>query len=195
MGKVTYEWQDTDYVLSLFGETIGSARRSYAAFVAQGANQGRRPELVGGGLLRSIGGWSALKASRSQGLRLMSDERILGSREFVETVLKRADEEYERKTLAQLEGLDVDSLIDRISDYFGIDREALKSASKRREVCRARWPLCYLAVGKLMISCADMARRLNVSPSSVSESVIRGRCDSLLAEIEKEVFYTRPGKA
>jgi chromosomal replication initiation ATPase DnaA len=119
----------------------------------------------------------------------MSDERILGSSKFVEAVLKRADEEYERKTLAQLEGPDVDSLIDRITDYFGIDREALKSSSKQREVCRARWLLCYLAVGKLMISCADMARKLNVSPSSVSKSVIRGRSDSLLTEIERKVFH------
>jgi putative transposase len=195
IGRVTYEWQDTDYVLSLFGKAVGSARRSCAAFVAQGTNQGRRPELVGGGLLRSIGGWSALKASRSKGLRLMSDERILGSSEFVEAVLKRADEEYERKTLAQLEGPDVDTLIDRITDYFGIDREALKSSSKQREVCRARWLLCYLAVGKLMISCADMARKLNVSPSSVSKSVIRGGSDGLLAEIEKEIFSVRSGKA
>jgi len=189
MGRLKCEWQDTDYVLSLFGKTVGSARRSYAAFVAEGASQGRRPELVGGGLLRSIGGWSVLSASRSQGLRLMSDERILGSSEFVESVLKRADEEYELKTRAQLEGPDVDTLIDRISDYFGIGREELRSSRKRREVCRARGLLCYLAVSRLMMSCADMARKLNVTPSSVSKSLIRGRSDRLLAEVEREVFH------
>jgi putative transposase len=63
MGRLKYEWQDTDYVLSLFGKTVSSARRSYASFVAEGASQGRRPELVGGGLLSSIGGWSVLRAS------------------------------------------------------------------------------------------------------------------------------------
>lgn len=57
-------------MLSLFGKMGGSARRAYAAFVAEGTSQGRRPELVGGGLLRSIGGLSALRTSRSQGLRL-----------------------------------------------------------------------------------------------------------------------------
>ena len=46
--KCKYEWQDTDYVLGLFGRTVGSARRSYSAFVKKGASQGRRPELVGG---------------------------------------------------------------------------------------------------------------------------------------------------
>ena len=110
-------------------------------------------------------------------------------------MLKRADEEYDRRTLARREGLDLDSLVNRISDYCGIDREALKSSSKQREVCRARWLLCYFAVSRLMISCADMARKLNISPSSVSKAVMRGRSDSLLGEIEREVFPARSIKA
>jgi putative transposase len=194
MGRVKRDWQDTDYVLSLFGRGVSSARRSYASFVAEGKGHGRRPELVGGGLLRSIGGWSTLAVNRSKGLRLMSDERILGSSEFVEDVLKRADEEYDRRTLARREGLDLDGLVNRISDYFGIDKEALKSSSKQREVCRARRLLCYFAVSRLMISCADIARKLNISPSSVSKSVMRGRSDSLLEEIERDVFYIRSVK-
>jgi len=68
MGKRRCEWQDTDYVLGLFGKTVGSARRAYAAFVNKGVGQGRRLDLVGGGLIRSAGGWSALKAFRSSGL-------------------------------------------------------------------------------------------------------------------------------
>lgn len=195
LGKVTCDWQDTDYVLSLFGRGVGSARRAYASFIAEGIGQGRRPELVGGGLLRSMGGWSALAANRSKGLRLMSDERILGSSEFVEGVLKRADEECDRRTLSRIEGLDVDILIDRIADYFRIDREALKSSNKQREVCRARWVLCYFAVSRLMISCADIARKLNVSPSSVSKAVMRGRSDSHLEKIEREVFHARSVEA
>jgi putative transposase len=194
MGRVKRDWQDTDYVLSLFGRGMSSARRSYASFVAEGLANVRRPELVGGGLLRSIGGWSTLAVNRSKGLRLMSDERILGSSEFVEDVLKKADEEYDRRTLAQREGQDLDTLVNRISDYFGIDKEALKSSSKQREVCRARRLLCYFAVSKLMMSCADIARKLNISPSSVSKAVMRGRSDSLLEEIERDVFYIRSVK-
>ncbi len=76
MGKYKYSWQDTRYVLRRFGKTLRAARRFYAAFVTKGIVQGRRPELVGGGLIRSFGGWSALKASRFTGLRVMGDERI-----------------------------------------------------------------------------------------------------------------------
>ena len=46
-----------------------------------------RPELVGRGLLRSAGGWSALKAIRNSGMRIMGDECILGGNDFVESVL------------------------------------------------------------------------------------------------------------
>ena len=63
----------------------------------EGMEQGRRPELVGGGLIWSIGGWSEVKRLRGQGQdHLMSDERILGDSEFVESVLFRAEEKYER---------------------------------------------------------------------------------------------------
>ena len=192
LGNVTCDWQDTDYVLSLFGRKVSASRRAYTSFIAEGISQGRRAELVGGGLLRSIGGWSALAISRSKGLRLMSDERILGSSEFVEDVLKRADEAYDRRTSAQVKGVDLDILIDRISDYFKVDKEALKSASKQRDVCRARCVLCYFAVKRLMISCAALAGTLNIAPSSVSKATMRGQSDSHLEEIEREVFHVHP---
>jgi hypothetical protein len=47
-------WQDVNYVLSVFGETVRTARKKYLAYVESGMNQGRRPELVGGGLIRSV---------------------------------------------------------------------------------------------------------------------------------------------
>ncbi|MCP4297226.1 MAG: hypothetical protein GY786_16615 [Proteobacteria bacterium] len=100
MGRVKLDWQDTNYVLSRFGDSVKEARKSYLRFVRKAIDQGRRPELVGGGLLRSIGGWSALKAIRGTETRVISDERILGSSGFVETVLKSANEAYERKTVS-----------------------------------------------------------------------------------------------
>jgi len=44
--------------------------------------QGRRPDLVGGGLLRSHGGWASLKALRKAGAHQKGDERILGESTF-----------------------------------------------------------------------------------------------------------------
>ena len=48
----------------MFGEKVPAALKAYRAYVDKGIAQGRRLELVGGGLIRSAGGWSALKAMR-----------------------------------------------------------------------------------------------------------------------------------
>lgn len=59
-------------------------------FVAQGAEKGRSPELVGGGLLRSMGGWKNLKELRGSGEKVRADEQILGGSEFVERNIERS---------------------------------------------------------------------------------------------------------
>ena len=43
MGKIKKDWQDTGYLLGLFGKTLGAAKRSYSAFVANGVAHGRHP--------------------------------------------------------------------------------------------------------------------------------------------------------
>ena len=88
MGRIKYEWQDRDYVLSWFGEKEGKAKKAYRQYVMEGIALGRRPELVGGGLVRSLGGWSEVLSMRRDGKRLLTDQRILGSGDF----LAEADE-------------------------------------------------------------------------------------------------------
>jgi putative transposase len=46
MGIKKYEWQDTDYILGLFGRKRVSARRAYRSFVEKDLSQGRRPDLT-----------------------------------------------------------------------------------------------------------------------------------------------------
>ena len=58
MGKENWQWQDTDYVLGYFGRSNREARKEYESFVKEGLTQGRKQELTGGGLIRSLGGWS-----------------------------------------------------------------------------------------------------------------------------------------
>ena len=65
MSNVKFDWQNTDKVLALFGKQSGTARRSYRRFVNKGVDQGKRTDLTGGGLVRSAGGWAAVKALRA----------------------------------------------------------------------------------------------------------------------------------
>jgi putative transposase len=66
IGKRKRPWQDRDYVLKFFGRTEWEATRGYVSYVAKGVGQGRRAELVGGGLLRSAGGGRDCRACESR---------------------------------------------------------------------------------------------------------------------------------
>jgi putative transposase len=90
-GKMKREWQSTEYVLSFFGSSNNS-RKNYLQYVGKGIDQGRRPELVGGGLIRSMGGWSAVLASRKRDERQVADQRILGDGDFVKQVISGLDD-------------------------------------------------------------------------------------------------------
>ena len=98
MGAGSPAWQETETILAHFGTTRRRAARRYEEFVRAGVAQGRRPELVGGGLIRSLGGSSQVLPLRRRGVKVASDERILGNGEFIEQL--RADAAHrERDTL------------------------------------------------------------------------------------------------
>jgi putative transposase len=98
MGKKKREWQEVEYVLGHFGKRIGDARKEYRHYVEKGIPLGRRPELVGGGLIRSLGGWDEVKKMRLKGQeRIKSDQRILGESDFVSDVLRESEEQFSRK--------------------------------------------------------------------------------------------------
>jgi putative transposase len=58
MGKNKKEWQDTDYILACYDRKSLTARRRYRKCLEKGVGGGRRWDLIGGGLVRSAGGWS-----------------------------------------------------------------------------------------------------------------------------------------
>jgi len=190
MGKVKAGFQDTAYVLRLFGQSTGQARRAYERFVSKGVDQGRRPDLVGGGLLRSVGGWASLKGFRDIGVRIKGDERLLGSSDFVERVLKQADEQLEEKYRLQARGISLEALIQKIAQHFKIDAENLKSASKERLVTEARRVLCYIAVRKLGYQCSAVAKTLGISAVTVSVAVSLGSKLPQIGRVQKKILET-----
>jgi len=188
MGKTKHKWQNTEDVLRLFGKKYGPARSAYAAFVSKGVSMGRRPDLVGGGLLRSIGGWSVLKDLRDSGIRVKGDERILGSSDFVERVLKKANEQLDQKSRIRAGGVDLSQLVERVAAFYNVAPEELKTAGKERTITTARRMLCYLAVRKLMVSCTEVARHLNISPTAVSRAARIGRSLPDRSNIQKKLL-------
>jgi len=173
MGYQKREWQDTEYVLSNFGKG-GRRRRKYLRFVGEGIKMGRRPELVGGGLIRSMGGWSGVLGLRRRGEKTASDERILGDGEFVERVLEEWDE-VGRANL-RLPGVrrSPSLLAQQVSEKWGVTMEELSSGSRRQVVLKAREEFSQMAVKGLGYSGAEVARFLGVSGSCVTRIVAEG---------------------
>ena len=174
MGKQKSDWQNIKYVLSQFGKQLSLARRQYRRFVEKGIGLGRRKELVGGGLIRSLGGWPEVKALRRKQAFMKGDERILGDSGFVENVLACAEEAMVRKYQLKAMGLDLEAIAGRVADHFDMKAEEVWSAGKNRKLVKARSLLCYWAVRELDISMTELAQRLKLSVTAVSNSVSRG---------------------
>ena len=62
------------------------------------------PLLNGGGLVRSLGGWSNVLAVRRKGEREEADQRVLGSGKFVQSVLKEAELRQRRQLKLRISG-------------------------------------------------------------------------------------------
>ncbi len=174
MGKKKKDWQDDAYVLKLFDNKRSTARRRYKIFVQKGIQEGKRPELTGGGLIRSSGGWSVIKSFRRANIHFKSDERVLGDSDFVERVLKAADESLERKYQLKSQGYDIDKLAERVAEILSIKPEEIFQPGKQPVKVKARSLFCYWAVRELGFTMMDLAPKLNISQPAVSICVQRG---------------------
>ena len=174
MGKMENDWQDHTYVLRLFADQMFIARKKYKQFVLDGVSAGKRPELIGGGLLRSNGGWAAIKSLRRQNFHLKSDERILGDSDFVENVLNAAEEQLERKYELRSKGYDLQNLSLRVSEILSIKPGEILKPGKQPERVKARSLLCFWAVRELGYTMAELALKLDLSQPAISTCVRRG---------------------
>ena len=135
---------------------------------------GRRKDLTGGGLIRSMGGWQTVKSMRKAKIFEKSDERILGDGNFVEQVLSAANEQMDRKNKLIANGYNLETIADKVSYVLQLDTSEIWKAGKSRNRVAARSLFCFWATRELGISMTELSSRLNLSPSGVSQSVIRG---------------------
>jgi len=174
MGKKRNDWQDSEAVLSRFGTGKGWPRRKYHEFVFQGIEQGKRSDLTGGGLVRSVGGWSVAKELRKAKGYVKGDERILGDGDFVDQVLRDAEDALSRGNKLKAEGMNVEKVAERVVRLFAMKAGEVWSSGKNRKIVQGRSLLCYWAVKELGETMTSMARRLNISVTAVGKSVARG---------------------
>jgi REP element-mobilizing transposase RayT len=181
-------WQNTDYIYGIFSENKREAKKIYREFVKKGISQGKRPDLTGGGLLRSSGGWTGLKESRKAGIRLKGDERILGNSDFVDDVLKASEESFEQRYKLKSRGVDFDHLKNRVAEIMGIRPEEVTACDKSPLTVKARSLLCFWAHRKLGMTTIEIAGILNMSQAAISRSSRRG--EKLARENHFELMNT-----
>lgn len=175
LGKSHRPWQATEDVLTVFANTVARARKAYLAYVEAGVLQGRRADLVGGGLVRSLGGWAAVRDQRETGQGpIKSDERILGESDFVEAILAQAIECYTRQTAWKQRGVGFEQLVAKVAEICHVNPQDVVAQGRQRWKVRARDLLCYWAVRELGLSLTELARRLGISPPGVGYAVQRG---------------------
>jgi hypothetical protein len=171
MGREKRNWQEIEGVLAYFGKGRRAVEK-YEQYVREGISDGKRPELVGGGLIRSLGGWSQVLSLRRKGIRIASDERILGKDKFIQRLMSEAEEREKETLRLGREVPDLPTLANRIVRGEGVAESELRSGMRKREVVRARKLFCQLAIGRMGYPGAEVARFLGVTTSSVNRLVV-----------------------
>jgi hypothetical protein len=174
MGYSDRVWQNADKVLNLFGKRRLSAKKHYRGFIEKGIAKGKRPDLIGGGMIRSAGGWTAFKAKSRQKVHMKGDERILGDSDFVKFVLEAANEAMERRYHLQARGFDFEKVLYRVSKLFDIDVQQILLSGKQPLRVKARSLVCYWAVKELGMAATAVAKKLHITQPAVSKAVQRG---------------------
>ena len=174
IGNSKRQWQDTAYVLSYFGKRKEQARAGYETFVKEGLTQGRRKEFTGGGLIRSLGGWTESRDILKGREHVMSDERILGDSDFVDSIIAQSEEQYERRHKLKQQGYDLHLIAERVAEVLEMEAADVFAKGRQERKVRARSLLCFWASRELSMSHTELAKKLEMSLAGIGFSVERG---------------------
>ncbi len=174
MGKNNISWQETEEVLSLFGQRQHEAVARYLDFIKEGINMGKRDDLTGGGLRRSAGGWEGVFRLKKAKERWQGDERILGDGDFVSQALKTAEEDLERRELLKQKGWNLEKVAARVCALLKIEKTGLLQRSRLNNISKGRELLIYWGSKELGISGSKLAIYLGISSAAVSKKIRLG---------------------
>jgi len=119
---------------------------------------GQDPRLTGGGLLGSQRGWSQVLALRRRGQKEVSDERILGSGDFVHAVLEEAEERHLRQIKMRRIGTSIAEIIQEECEGRRISPKELKRGGRCVRVSEDRAAIASRSKEELGLSGAEIAR-------------------------------------
>jgi chromosomal replication initiation ATPase DnaA len=110
---------------------------------------------------------------RSKDRKEESDERILGSGDFVQTLLKEAEESQLRQLKLKRSGRTIADIIREECKKGNISHEELKRGNRRRSVVETRLTIAHRSREELGLSGAEIAVHLGVNTSSINRALAR----------------------
>jgi putative transposase len=119
--------------------------------------------LTGGGLIRSLGGWTEAKDILEDREHIMSDERILGDSDFVDSVICQAGEKFERRHKLKRQGFDLHRIAERVAEVLEIEPDEVLSKGREARKIKARSLFCFWAARELGISQTELAGKLEMT--------------------------------
>ncbi|MBL8024341.1 MAG: transposase [Elusimicrobia bacterium] len=174
LGKKPCSWQNREEVLSLFSKDSSSGIKGYIRFMMEGENQGARPDLMGGGLIRSQGGIRAVLSNRQSGAREAYDSRILGSGDFVNDVLRLSEKKTELEYELKRKGVGITDVAKKIATEEGVEETDLYGRGRTRAISRAKARLIHIGVEYLGRTNREMALLTRMSDPSASDARRKG---------------------
>lgn len=170
VGENIHKFLAIEDILSEFGSHLRSAMRRYESFVSDRASKFNRGDLSRGGLMKSKRETQSRGDQELMGKEKteISDERILGSGLFVESVLRRVESMQNRK-------VPLEEVIEQVEKKSGVKFEEIASKSQARHVVKARALYCHLAKECCGVSGAHLMRQLNLTSGAISHLVYKGR--------------------
>ncbi len=174
MGNHVQAWHERDEVLALFGRQVKRARTKYRQFIRDGVTDKGNTDYLGGGLVRSAGGWESVKALRKEHEMRIGDERILGDSRFVENALKQDQLNVDEKFLWQQAGWNLEKLIDAVCQYMAVKPTDLLSKGRKNNLSIAKSLISYWGTQVIGLSSTEIAIHLAVSQPAISKASKRG---------------------
>lgn len=158
------EGQELPEILQRFGKNLKIACTAYRGFIADGIKADHRPDLVGGGLKRSM---SRMEGKESEWGSF--DDRVLGSGDFVD-ILQQNETLRDRLPIS----MKLAELIHRVSTELNLQPESVLRSGKARPVSDARGIVAYFAVHELGLKGIEVGKALKLTSSGVSIAAQRG---------------------
>lgn len=175
VGKHKRTWQETGEVLLRFSRKRLEAIQRYKAFIREGLKMGKREDLMGGGLIRSAGGWMEVEKMRRRKEYWRGDERILGDGDFVEDVLAGSEQKLLKQEKLKRKGWNLETVAEKVCQELDLEKKELSSRSRTKDITKARRIIAYVAYNELGISGTDISRFLNVSRPAVTKAIQEGK--------------------